>query len=137
MTDWPSGRGIVAPGQRCKGRRSGNGNGYVANSPDEVCYLVVRKPGDTEDAADPQQVIFPREREEPATAAQRRAPVTLTISVEQLRRNAEDFEYAIGKPGGALTFATIGDPLTFNLDISTDCSSSDVLGYLHLYRTDR
>ena len=38
---------------------------YVANSPDEVCYLVVRRPGDAEDAAEPTQVIFPRESEEP------------------------------------------------------------------------
>ncbi len=107
-----------------------DGDGYAAGSPDEVCYLVVRRPDDTEDAAEPQQVIFPREREEPTTTARRPAPATQTISVEQLRRNAEYFEYAIGKPGGVLTFATIGDPLTFNLAISTDGSSSGVLGYL-------
>ena len=50
--------------------------------------------------------------------------------VEQLRRNAEDFEYSIGKHGGSLTLATISEPLTFNLAISTDASSSGVLGYL-------
>ena len=30
-------------------------DGYVANSPDEVCYLVVRRPGDAEGAVDPTQ----------------------------------------------------------------------------------
>ena len=37
--------------------------GYYADSPDQVCYLIVRKPGQTEDAAEPEQVEFPRERE--------------------------------------------------------------------------
>ena len=40
------------------------------------------------------------------------------------------FEYAIGTPGGALTIATISEPLTFNLAISNDASSSGVLGHL-------
>ena len=51
--------------------------------------------------------------------------------VEQLRQNAEEFEYAIGERGGSLTLATISEPLTFNLAISTDASSSGVLGYLY------
>ena len=51
-------------------------------------------------------------------------------TVEQLLRNADRFEYANGKRGGALTFATISDPLTFNLAIANDASSSGVLGYL-------
>ena len=50
--------------------------------------------------------------------------------VEQLRKNAEEFEYAIGKPGGTLTFATISEPLSLNLAISNDASSSSVLGNL-------
>ena len=50
--------------------------------------------------------------------------------VAQLKRNAEEFEYSIGKPGGALTFATISEPLTLNLAIANDASSSGVLGYL-------
>ena len=37
--------------------------GYYADSPDQVCYLIVRRPGQTEDAAEPDQVVFPRERE--------------------------------------------------------------------------
>lgn len=51
-------------------------------------------------------------------------------TVERLRQSAEAFEYSIGKPGGTLTFATISEPLTFNLAISRDASSSGVLGYL-------
>ena len=50
--------------------------------------------------------------------------------VARLKRNAEEFEYAIGKPGGTLTFATISEPLTFNLAIANDASSSSVLGYV-------
>ena len=50
--------------------------------------------------------------------------------VEQLIKNAEEFEYAIGKPGGTLTFATISEPLSLNLAISNDASSSSVLGNL-------
>ena len=50
--------------------------------------------------------------------------------VEQLRRNAEEFDYTVGRQGGSLTLATISEPLTFNLAISTDASSSGVLGYL-------
>ena len=55
---------------------------------------------------------------------------TRTGVVDQLRENADSFEYAIGKQGGALTVATISEPLTFNLAIATDASSSGVLGYL-------
>ena len=36
---------------------------YYADSPDQVCYLIVRKPGAETDAAEPEQVVFPRERE--------------------------------------------------------------------------
>ena len=50
--------------------------------------------------------------------------------VDQLKINADQFEYTIGTPGGALTIATISEPLTFNLAISNDASSSGVLGYL-------
>ncbi len=50
--------------------------------------------------------------------------------VDRLKRNAEEFEYAIGTPGGALTIATVSEPLTFNLAVSNDASSSNVLGYL-------
>ena len=46
--------------------------------------------------------------------------------VDRLRNNAEAFEYTIGKQGGALTSATISEPLTFNLAIANDASSSGV-----------
>ena len=50
--------------------------------------------------------------------------------IAQLRQNAETFQYTIGNPGGTLTFATISEPLTLNLAIANDASSSGVLGYL-------
>ena len=59
------------------------------------------------------------------------APTQEPTIVEQLRQNAEEFEYAIGKHGGSMTIATISEPLTFNLATSTDASSSGVLGYLY------
>ncbi len=49
---------------------------------------------------------------------------------EELKQNAEAFEYAIGEPGGTLTVATISEPLTLNLAIANDAGSSGVLGYL-------
>ena len=39
------------------------GPGYVPASPDETCYLIVRRPGDTADAAVPTQVTFRKDRE--------------------------------------------------------------------------
>ena len=57
-------------------------------------------------------------------------PVPQAPIVDQLKRNAEVFDYAIGKYGGTLTYATISEPLTFNLAIANDASSSGVLGYL-------
>ena len=57
-------------------------------------------------------------------------PASQEAVVARLKRNAEEFEYAIGKSGGALTFATVSEPLTFNLAIASDASSSGVLGYL-------
>ncbi len=37
--------------------------GYVPGSPDEVCYLLVRRPGSTEDLPEAQQVVFRVEQE--------------------------------------------------------------------------
>ncbi len=48
----------------------------------------------------------------------------------QLRRNAETFAYTIGQPGGTLTYATISEPLTFNLALANDSGSSGYLSYL-------
>ena len=120
------------------------GDEYAAGSPDEVCFLRVRGPGDSIDAAEPQQVTFRAEREEvrqcpPAPGASRGGVGTPSGSgtgtdyaqvIHRLRQNAEDFQYTIGKPGGRLTVTTIGDPLTFNLALANDSSSSAVLGYL-------
>ena len=49
---------------------------------------------------------------------------------DQLRKNAEAFEYTTGKTGGVLTIATISEPLTLNLALANDAGSVDVLGYL-------
>ena len=49
---------------------------------------------------------------------------------DQLRGNAEAFEYTIGKTGGTLTIATISEPLTLNLALADDSGSTGVLGYL-------
>ena len=57
-------------------------------------------------------------------------PAARTTIVDQLRKNAEEFEYTIGKQGGARTLATVSGPLTLNLAIANDASSSGVLGYL-------
>ena len=39
------------------------GPGYVPASPDETCYLIVRRPGDAADAAQSTQVTFRQERD--------------------------------------------------------------------------
>ncbi len=39
-------------------------DGYIAGAPDEVCYLLVRRPGDAVDAAEPKQITFAREKAE-------------------------------------------------------------------------
>ena len=57
-------------------------------------------------------------------------PTSTPSTVDLLKKNADEFKYAIGEQGGALTFATISEPLTFNLAIANDASSSGVLGYL-------
>ena len=49
---------------------------------------------------------------------------------DDLKRNTEAFEYAIGEAGGSLTFATVPEPLTLNLALANDAGSSSVLGYL-------
>ena len=66
----------------------------------------------------------------PTPTAPPPTPTPQPSVVDQLKMNAEEFEYTTGKHGGDLTFATVSEPLTFNLAISTDASSSGVLGYL-------
>ena len=58
------------------------------------------------------------------------APELQEEIVARLRRNADTFEYAIGKHGGTITYATITEPLTFNLAIAHDAGSSSYLSYL-------
>ncbi len=58
------------------------------------------------------------------------APAIGSSTADRLRANAAEFDYRAGEHGGVLTVATISDPLTFNLAITNDASSSGVLGYL-------
>ena len=55
------------------------------------------------------------------------SPSTIT---DELKRNAETFEYTVGEAGGSLTFATVSEPLTLNLALANDTGSSGILGYL-------
>lgn len=57
-------------------------------------------------------------------------------TVSLLKASADAFEYEIGEFGGELTFATISEPLTFNLALANDAGSSGVLGYLFEGLTD-
>ncbi len=68
-------------------------------------------------------------KEEPA---QKQPDITRDYEtiVADLQENASDFAYAIGKPGGQITYSTIGEPLTFNLALANDASSSGYLSYL-------
>ena len=50
--------------------------------------------------------------------------------VTTLQTNADEFEYRIGTAGGSLTYATIVEPLTFNLALASDAGSASYLGYL-------
>ncbi len=50
--------------------------------------------------------------------------------VAELKESAKGFAYAIGKHGGQATYSTIGEPLTFNLALANDASSSGYLSYL-------
>ncbi|MCY3926265.1 MAG: ABC transporter substrate-binding protein [bacterium] len=65
-----------------------------------------------------------------AEAAAAAASSELESLVARLRQNAAEFGYTVGPRGGSLTVATISEPLTFNLAVSNDAGSSDVLGYL-------
>ena len=64
------------------------------------------------------------------TACSTDEPAATGDIVAELRSNAEEFSYEIGAHGGALTLATISEPLTLNLALSNDAGSSNVLGYL-------
>ena len=71
---------------------------------------------------------------EEATAAPTATPAAEARAEDgrlgQLRANASEFEYQIGTFGGTLTSAILSDPLTFNLALSTDATSSGVLANL-------
>ena len=57
-------------------------------------------------------------------------PALRSATVAELQANAEAFEYSVGTPGGSVTYSTIGGPLTLNLALANDSSSSGILSYL-------
>ena len=57
-------------------------------------------------------------------------PETQEEIVARLRRNADSFEYARGPYGGTITYATVSEPLTFNLVLANDAGSSGYLSYV-------
>ena len=103
--------------------------GYRPGAPHEICYLIVRRPGDSVDAAEPVQLTFRAEKEDPASTVEKVDKQSQILA--QLRKNAAEFEYRVGEPGGALTLAYITEPLTFNLALANDTASTGVLGYLY------
>ncbi len=94
---------------------SADGDGYVEGASHETCYLLVRRPGDGEDAAKPQQITFLIDNEEPTGGT--------SLHCSQL-------DYSIGRPGGTLTYATTEGPQTFNLALANDAPSVGFLSYL-------
>ena len=56
--------------------------------------------------------------------------VPRSATVAELQANAEAFEYSVGTPDGSVTYSTIGGPLTLNLALANDSSSSGILSYL-------
>ena len=92
-----------------------DGDGYVEGASHETCYLLVRRPGDAKDDAEPQQITFLVDNEEPTGGT--------SLHCTQL-------DYSIGRPGGTLTYATTSEPLTFNLALADDAPSSGFLSYL-------
>ncbi len=118
--------------------------GYITGSPDEVCFLVVRRPGDTEDAAEPTQVVFPKEQEDscpgilatrPASAfPAQRYPHLETAHQDvptDLQRNALDFAFEVGQRGGTLTLPMGEEPHTYNPRHVDDAYSGIVISYIH------
>ncbi|MXZ90492.1 MAG: ABC transporter substrate-binding protein [Chloroflexi bacterium] len=92
-----------------------DGDGYVESASHETCHLLVRRPGDAEDDAEPQQITFRIDNEEPTGGT--------SLHCTQL-------DYSIGRPGGTLTYATTEGPQTFNLALANDGPSVGFLSYL-------
>ena len=61
--------------------------------------------------------------------ADQTATALRSATVAELQANAEAFEYTVGAPGGSVTYSTIGAPLTLNLALANDSSSTGILGY--------
>ena len=64
------------------------------------------------------------------SSCDRGGPETQEEIVARLRSNADTFEYATGTYGGTITYATVSEPLTFNLVLANDAGSSGYLSYV-------
>ena len=65
-----------------------------------------------------------------ATATATPAPTQEEL-IARLRRAESAFFYEIGSYGGRITYATISEPLTFNLPLAADSGSATYLSYLY------
>ena len=100
-------------------------------SPTAQPTATAQPPATPAPTATPLPTFTPTPTEVPQQTPTPELPPLADLSVvERLKHNADNFQYTIGKSGGSLTFATISEPLTLNLAISTDTGSSGVLGYL-------
>ena len=81
--------------------------------------------GDTTVPSQPTATIVPSPTATPGVES-----VSQEEVVRRLRGNATGFRYAIGSYGGSITYATISEPLTFNLALASDAGSSGYLSYL-------
>ena len=95
-----------------------------------VSVALVTACGDDDDEVVPATEEATTAATPEATAEATAEPRAEDGRLGQLRANASEFEYQMGKHGGTLTSAILSDPLTFNLAIATDATSSGVVGYL-------
>jgi len=95
-----------------------------------VSMALVTACGDDDDEVVPATEEATAAATPEATAEATAEPRAEDGRLEQLQANASAFGYQIGKRGGTLTSAILSDPLTFNLAIATDATSSGVVGYL-------
>ena len=69
---------------------------YVLNSPDQVCYLLVRRAGESADAAKPAQLEFRKEQEPTPAPTRPLTPLTPPTLLDLLNRlSPEDRQAAI------------------------------------------
>ena len=88
---------------------SDGGEGYQTDSPDRVCYLIVREPGAEADAAEPRQVEFPPEQEPEPTPTPypiQSQPVSVDLAAGEAAVLTQDGGAQLEVPEGATTEPT-------------------------------